>query len=50
MGAVLDELLDACERAYQSKYPVIFLKTEEMEMVRRVAASDRLVVLSLIHI
>lgn len=44
MGAVLDELLDACERAYQSKYPVIFLKTEEMEMVRRVAGSDRLVV------
>ena len=44
METVLSALLDACERAYQSKYPVIFLKTEEVEMVRRVAASDRLIV------
>lgn len=41
---VLDKLLADCERAYRSKYPVIFIQTEEMEMVRRVVASNRLVV------
>lgn len=41
---VLEKLLADCETAYRSKYPIIFIQTEELEMVRRVAASNRLVV------
>ena len=39
-----EKLLDDCERAYLSKYPVIFIQTDEMELVRRIVESDRLVV------
>lgn len=47
---VLERLLDDCEQAYRSKYPIIFIQTEEQEMIQRVVASNRLVVRLKLHI
>lgn len=44
MSKVFDKLISDCQKAYQSKYPLIFIKTEEQEIIRRLIYSDSLVV------
>ena len=41
---VFEEVLAACVDAYRNKYPIIFIKSEELELVRAIASSDALVV------
>ncbi len=43
MKTVMEELLSACTDAYRSRRPLIFVNTDEMEIIRRIAASDRLI-------
>lgn len=40
---VIDRLLDQCERAYLAKTPVIYIMTDEVEVIDEIIASDRLV-------
>ena len=41
---VYEKVLAACIDAYRNKYPIIFIKTEELELVRAIASSNALVV------
>lgn len=41
---VYEKVLAACVDAYRNKYPIIFIKTEELELVRAIASSNALVV------
>ena len=41
---VYDKVLSACIDAYRNKYPIIFIKTEELELVRDIASSNKLIV------
>lgn len=41
---VFEEVLAACVDAYRNKYPIIFIKSEELELVRAIASSNALVV------
>jgi len=42
---VYEKVLAACVDAYRNKYPIIFIKTEELELVRAIASSNALVVM-----
>lgn len=44
METVLEKILTECENALLQKKPIIFLETGEIDIVRRVVESDRLVV------
>ena len=41
---VYEKVLAACVDAYRNKYPIIFIRTEELEFVRKIASSNALVV------
>lgn len=42
---VYEKVLASCVDAYRNKYPIIFIKTEEFELVRAIASSNELVVI-----
>lgn len=42
---VYEKVLSACIDAYRNKYPIIFIKTDELELVRKIVSSNELVVL-----
>ena len=44
MKTVIERVLDECARAFRYRRPLIFLDTWDLDLIRRVAASDRLVV------
>lgn len=43
MSAVLDTILAECEKAIIARKPIIWIRTDELELIHRIIASDRLV-------
>lgn len=43
MSTVLDSILTECEKAIIARKPIIWIRTDELELIHRIIASDRLV-------